>query len=240
MNYYDLLLAKSLGGSGGGGGGKWADDDIAKRNYTGAIDITVDGGLANYAFNGCANITSVNAPNITTIGNYAFSNCTSLTSVDMPNAVSMGAEDFIGCTSLVSVSLPLLRKVDLQNAFKNCTSLESIALPNAGLVYKYVKSGFGASFFEGCTSLKTVDGGFVASVGANCFKGCVLLDVIVLRKTDSITTLQNINAFANMNGKAVTIYVPSSLKSNYESGTNWVNVTGATLTFANLEGSIYE
>ena len=175
-----------------------------------------------------------------TIGNYVCVNCTDLESVDMPSALRIGADAFSGCSSLDSVNFPLVRYLASQNVFKNCTSLESVTFPEGGLTYNYAKSGFGASFFESCTGLKTIDGGFTKSIGAWCFYACTNLDVIILRLTGEIVSLANVNAFANMNGKAVTVYVPSDLKSSYESGTNWVNVTGATLTFANLEGSIYE
>lgn len=235
MDYYDLLLANKLNGGGGGGGGYTADD-LATRNYTG--DMVVTGGILVDAFSS-SHITSLTADNMSGWIERCCYNCSDLESVSMKMADRLQTSCFENCTSLKYTDFPNMKHIGTNNVFKGCTSLETIKFPKGGELYNYVPSGFGSEYFSGCTSLKKVEGWRATSIGGSCFNGCVSLEVLVLRGTN-MASLSNVNAFANMNGKAVDVYVPSSLVSTYQSGTNWVNVTGATLTFKAIEGSFYE
>jgi hypothetical protein len=62
--------------------------------------------VEDYAFDGCANLTSVTIPSsVTSIGMQAFQNCTGLTAISIPaNVTSIGDDAFFGCTSLVSAT----------------------------------------------------------------------------------------------------------------------------------------
>ena len=61
--------------------------------------------IGNYAFRGCANLTSVTIGNsVTSIGDCTFECCTSLTSITIPDSVtSIGDSAFYNCSSLTSV-----------------------------------------------------------------------------------------------------------------------------------------
>lgn len=64
--------------------------------------------IANSAFGGCTNLTSVLLPDsITSIGSDAFYWCKNLTSIIIPNSVTdIGDSAFYGCSSLVSITIP--------------------------------------------------------------------------------------------------------------------------------------
>jgi hypothetical protein len=82
----------------------------------------------------------------------------------------------------------------------------------------------------GCTKLTTCDLGPVASIAANGFNGDTMMKRLILRRSDSVTALTNINAFTNTpfaSGKAGGILcVPSSLISAYQAATNWSTILG--------------
>ena len=151
-----------------------------------------------------------------------------------------------GMTKFIGNSVTVLRS----NVFANCTSLQEVVLPIANN-----PSGYGTSAFQGCTALKGLvlpsqtnscynyfaDGCsnmeyYDASAGSisqqNAFRNCAKLSVMVLRKTASVCSLNNINnlggtPFAS-GGTGGTLYVPSSLLSSYQSASNWSTILGYT------------
>ena len=78
--------------------------------------------IGNYAFYGCAGLTSITIPNsVTSIGEKAFSYCWGLTSVTIPNSVtSIGNSAFLGCSGLTSVDIPNSVTSIGNYAFYNC------------------------------------------------------------------------------------------------------------------------
>ena len=105
------------------------------------LPITI---LERHACSRCSSLTSVNLPNIHTIGDYSFNYCTSLTSVNLPNALTMGEHSFYYCSSLTSVNLPNVTDGG-RYCFYRCSSLTSINLPNLLTLDFY--------FFEYCSEL---------------------------------------------------------------------------------------
>ena len=85
-----------------------------------------------YAFNNCANLTSVNiGDNVTDIGYGAFEGCSSLTSITLPSGLtSIGSTAFRSCSSLTSITLPSGITTIGDWAFHGCSSLTSITLPS--------------------------------------------------------------------------------------------------------------
>ncbi len=174
-------------------------------------------------------IGTLNLPSLKLCRNNYFQQLT-ISTLSLPNLETCGASAFQQCTAS-SLSLPKFVNATGQTAFKWMTNLTEIDLP--------LCTTPGNWSFEGCTSLTKVDFGALATLPQGIFNQCTALDVLILRN-QTMVSLTNINAFNNMNGKAVTVYVPSALVSSYQNGTNWVSVTGATLTFTAIEGSIYE
>ncbi|MFV0343135.1 MAG: leucine-rich repeat domain-containing protein [Anaerocolumna sp.] len=113
--------------------------------------------IADYAFSGARNLTSITlSNNITNINSFTFANCKKLTSINIPSSmkiISGGA--FENCTSLKQIELPeglLELRIDNYSgigAFKSCTSLSSITIPST---VKVVYEGV----FEGCAKMKSI------------------------------------------------------------------------------------
>ena len=84
--------------------------------------------IADNAFSGCRNLTSVTIPNsMTSISDNAFCRCSSLTSVTIPNSVtSIGEYAFYDCSGLTSVTIGNSVSRIESEAFYGCYRLTSI------------------------------------------------------------------------------------------------------------------
>ena len=215
--------------------------------------------VPEYAFSGRTNIQTIELPNATLTGTRQFQGCTSLTRLYLPKVKTTTAYMCDGDTALVDYDFSEVTSISGENVFRN-TGLTGVYAPkataagafNAGhltgctaLVYCRIPKlagGVRSGFLSNCTSLKLVDMGkatTLASAG-NCFNGCPALEVLILRKTDSITNINRTTDFGNVTSP-ITVYVPNDLKSAYEAATNWAAyVSAGKITFAKLEGSAYE
>lgn len=117
-------------------------------------------------------------------------------------------------TKLVTVNLPNVTSVGTY-AFYGCTALETANLPKATSVPSQA--------FYNCTKLKHADLGQAGSIAAQAFNACSALTELILRKTDSICTLSNVNGVNNSPIGQGTgyVYVPAALVDTYKTATNW-------------------
>lgn len=161
--------------------------------------------IGDYAFRGCAKLTSISIPNgITNIGDWAFMGCTGLTAIDIPNTVTyIGMSAFEGCTGLKSVNIPN-RPIEFSfGTFSDCTSLTSIDLPDS-------LANIPSAMFSGCRSLKTIDiPKNVTSIEYATFKGCTGLTSINI--PDKVTEIGD-RAF-NECSSLPTLSLPDNLTS---------------------------
>ena len=83
--------------------------------------------ISDYAFYGCAGLTSVTIPNsVTAIEMRTFYGCASLVSITIPNSVvSIGSEALYGCAALTSVTISSSVASIGGQAFSGCASLRS-------------------------------------------------------------------------------------------------------------------
>lgn len=67
-------------------------------------------------------ITSIDLPNVTSVGKYAFNGCTGLKSINLPNVTSVGNHAFNGCTGLGKGYILDFPKLEIiyDFAFNNC------------------------------------------------------------------------------------------------------------------------
>ena len=82
--------------------------------------------LANNAFRGCSNLTSITLPyTITTLGERTFQADAKLSSINLSNVEKIGNLCFYNCTSLVDVDISGCITLE-QGAFTNCSNLETL------------------------------------------------------------------------------------------------------------------
>ena len=131
------------------------------------IEIIADG-----AFWGCENLTSVTIPNsVTSIGDDAFADCKNLTSIILPNSVvSIGARAFSLCENLASINIPnsVIRIGD--NAFRLCYKLET-PLYNAH-VFAYLPKNYTKASYTIPDGIEMIAGG--------AFSACKNLVAIII------------------------------------------------------------
>lgn len=89
--------------------------------------------IGDYAFSGCANLTSVEFPSLLSyIGNYAFSGCANLTSIEFPPSLRNICDyAFSDCTGLTSVEIPSSVWSLYNTAFLGCTNLKTAVVSSS-------------------------------------------------------------------------------------------------------------
>lgn len=176
-----------------------------------------------------ATIGTLNLPALKTCRNNYFEGLR-IQSLSLPSLVTCGSDCFLNC-SAEELSMPNFVNATGQTAFKKMRNLINLVLPKCTTPGNYG--------IEGCTKLKKVDFTALSSIPQGLFNQSTALDDLILRNP-SMVTLSNVNAFNNMHGKAVNVYVPSAIKSTYEGNATWSSVSTASLTFVAIEGSAYE
>jgi hypothetical protein len=222
--------------AGYGGGGYSLDDIASGAEPSGAIEISDSvSTLRDYAFFKC-NITSVTWNDTTMRGTYPF-HSSELQSFSAPYATGAGGKILCNCRELTNVSLPLLQDIGTDQ-FIESTKVQQLIFPSLNnRIYR--------SAFRFNTLLKVIDAGRCSSIGGAAFNGCTVLDTLILRKSDSICTIEGVNVFngtpfAN-GGTGGEIYVPSALIDTYKAAAQWSILDGyGTITWKAIEGSIYE
>ena len=214
--------------------------------FVAAIDAIETGGgggisLAEFA-SGAKPTGEVDITGLTFV-DYAFANRPNITSVVGSGYFNKGYL-FTGCTGLTKVNITLSGSAS-SNFFSSCTGLKTAVLNQA--------AQGGTGFFNGCSSLEVADLN-VYQLRTNYFTNNTKLATIILRKSDAITTLENVGVFSTAahfksGGSGGTIYIPKALYDHlgdggsldYKAATNWSTYNGyGTITWAKIEGSQYE
>ncbi len=157
--------------------------------------------LPDNALASCAtSLSSVNAPEATSIGASGFSSCSALTTVNFPKVVTVGENAFYYCTSLTSVSLPAAESVG-GYSFCMCSSLESITLESVQTVgeqaFYYASNLVSVSFPEALTigdysfykleNLATISMPKLMEIGQYAFRYCYGLTSVEFPAVESIS-----------------------------------------------------
>lgn len=209
----------------GGGTGEWTTDGIASRAEPSG-DITISTAVATIkerVFMNCNGITGVTIDGDPFIENYAFNKCTNLETVHVPNLTKLKSNQWSTCS----------------NVFDGCSKLKGVVFPKFG---NNVVDGY---MFANCPVLTYADFNNMQRLGGSDVFRSSGLNVLILRKTDGVVTLQTVDVFrlspfasGNAGG---TLYVPSALVSSYQSANNWSTLLGyANNQIKAIEGSIYE
>ena len=165
------------------------------------------------------NMGNVTIPSsVTSIGDYAFCWCQNMTSISIPNSVtSMGKNVFSQCRKLASVTIGTGLTTIPDYCFSICQKLTMVTIPSS------IKT-ISKNAFDGCTSLATVTiGEGVTSIGTNTFAECTALAKVISKPTAPPTITSS--TFASAHYGSVTLEVPHSSKSAYQSANYWKNFT---------------
>ncbi len=101
----------------------------------------------DYAFNGCANLTSVEIPNsVIGIGIGSFKNCSGISTVNFgKNVESIGDYAFANCSKLTQITFGVVGEVNVNNignyVFDSCTSLTRINYYGSMSDWKAISKG---------------------------------------------------------------------------------------------------
>lgn len=181
-----------------------------------------------YGLGGCENLTSINLPNVVTVGDSGFYNCKLLKSVNLPKLTSLGNNGFNN-TGLESINLPLCNKIG-SSSFSYTKQLVSVILPLAASI-----PGFCFDY----SSVQKIDTSSVTSIAAYALGNAQQLDTLILRNSSVCTLANSTNTFTNTKIAAGTgyIYVPDNLVDSYKTATNWVTFANQIKPISELEGS---
>ena len=211
--------------------------DYAFENCSALTDVNVGNttSVGAGAFRNCTSLTRLDLPNATILNGYLAYNCSSLTELNMPSASSgkgyaiagtkiehislpkfanPGSSVFRDAKYLRTVYMPSLVRVE-QSIFMGCSALETVTFPKATHV--------GSQAMYGCSALTYVDLPICKRIDSKGFYNCTALETLILRKSDDICTLANVNAFtgAKISSGDGYIYVPAAFVDSYKSATNW-------------------
>lgn len=168
-------------------------------------------------FDKCSYITSVSLPSLTHLGAYTFRSCYRLPSISLSKCTVIGSHAFYYCSALSQVNIPSATSVG-SSAFYYCSSLTEVSFPNCSSVY--------SSAFLGCSNLTQAYIGKGKTFGTYCFSGCSKLESLIIASTAVATfgTGMLTNTAISKStylGRWGSIFVPSTLVSNYKAATGW-------------------
>lgn len=184
-------------------------NSIIDRSIIEFADNTIaDGKLGLAAFAGCTDLTTVDFPEVTSIGVSGRDNpgpfmyCTSLRNMNFPKVTYIGNHAFTGCTSFESIDFPEVTSIGTLNGycygpFNECTNLKNINLPKV--------TSLGARAFGNCTSLETVDFPLVTTAGVNTFENNTALESASFPRLTKIDSRMFYNCT-----KLKTVYCPEA------------------------------
>lgn len=192
-------------------------DSIIDRSITEFKDNKIEN-VGSYAFYECVNLERVELPNVVTIDNQAFSECTALTSLSIPSVTNIGSnnfssDSFAGCSNLESFDAPEL-SVLKGGVLSRCNKLVEVNLPKVTIIFD---GGIGSD------SLNLLDLPSCTVLRGSSLAVCRSLNALILRVTNQICTLDNMNALTYTPIVAGTgyVYVPRDLVDSYKTATNW-------------------
>ena len=101
-----------------------------------------------YGLNGCTNLTTVSFPLLTEIRSFGFIN-SKISTINFPNLISIGDSAFEGCSSLSSVTVNPLYADIKSRTFLGCSSLTSLTFNGVTTI--------NTSCFQSCSNLAVLN-----------------------------------------------------------------------------------
>lgn len=175
--------------------------------------------VGSYAFWSFKSDFEFSLPNARYIEAYAFQhNAWYINKVELPNCLTINSYAFNNNSSQSSnntVATLLLPKVKTigSYAFSCWGSITSLNLPELTTI--------GNGSFSRCSSLVSVNLGNLTQIKQQCFQYCSSLTTIIIPNTSVCGLYNTTNSIPASSTQHITIYVPSSLISSYQTATNW-------------------
>ena len=163
--------------------------------------FAVRGTISNDCFKGCTALKDINLEMVSEIHDDAFRGCTSLTKLKFRGLESLGNRAFQDCTGLKSVYFEKSLKTTFgDSCFDGCTSLEKVVLPFNSKAISY-------RMFRGCSSLKEIAFSVVMEkIEDEAFKDCTALTKVWYegsQATEAAWKQITINNYGNLNDPVI-------------------------------------
>lgn len=184
-------------------------DSIIDRSITEFKDDTITS-VGAYAFSGCTELATFDAPNVTQIAARAFNECTALETVNLPNVTSLGGRCFQNCTNLAMLEFPNITTIaSYTEAIGPCGGGKTyLKMPRVTRLPTYAFRDF---------SPFVADFSSAVTFGNTAF-GIATGQYLVLR-SDTMCVMSGSNIFSG--GISNYIFVPRALVEDYKVATNW-------------------
>lgn len=173
-------------------------------------------------------ITAYSNSELTEIREKAFYGCIKMKSVDLPNVVKLGTDTFNTCKWLETVNIPKLTAIPYQCFYYGFSLPDKLVFPVCKSVAGYIIS------YAETKVLDILGGGQIESFA---FYRASYFTTLILRNTETITTLQSAPSSIWQDYTAVTVYVPDNLLETYKTATNWVKMAGQIKALSEYKGA---
>ena len=136
------------------------------------------------------------------------------TTISNDRITYLGIEVFRNYASLAVADFPNVTSTGV-NVFYACYALTTVNLPSL--------LSISSNMFAYSSLLKRLDFPSVESISGGAFSSCSRLVTVILRKADTVCTLENVSAFSGTSIAKGTgfVYVPDDLVEQYKAATNW-------------------
>ena len=150
------------------------------------------------------------------------------TTISNDRITYLGIEVFRNYESLAVVDFPNVTSTGV-NVFYACYALHTVNLPSL--------ISISSNMFAYSSLLKRLDFPSVESISGGAFSGCSRLVTLILRKADTVCTLENVSAFSGTSIAKGTgfVYVPDDLVEQYKAATNWSTYASQIKPISELE-----
>ena len=150
------------------------------------------------------------------------------TTISNDRITYLGIEVFRNYESLAVVDFPNVTSTGV-NVFYACYALHTVNLPSL--------ISISSNMFAYSSLLKRLDFPSVERISGGAFSGCYRLVALILRKADTVCTLENVSAFSSSSIAKGTgfVYVPDDLVEQYKAATNWSTYANQIKPISELE-----
>ena len=150
------------------------------------------------------------------------------TTISNDRITYLGIEVFRNYESLAVVDFPNVTSTGV-NVFYACYALHTVNLPSL--------ISISSNMFAYSSLLKRLDFPSVESISGGAFSGCSRLVTLILRKADTVCTLENVSAFSGTSIAKGTgfVYVPDDLVEQYKTANNWSTYASQIKPISELE-----